>query len=306
MLNHNRIAAYFTLILGVFFLSLAFVPVQSADIAANKAVIQRYTDEIWVKGNLKAADDIIAGDFLAHFTDKPDEDWNTYATNTIGWIREQFSTVKIVSMAMIAEGDWVASAGLWGGTPTAGGKEILVSDIDFFRIENDKIAEFWALSNTVSMNQQFGFTPANGEVAAEKPWNVMVEPATASPAEIKARLFVDTLATNFHDVNQVLDDYTPDAAIHWISANVELKGSAALREAWDTTPIQHRVAPRIIVVEGNLSATRYTMFPYMEGGPALRTEMAVFNRFEGDKMAEEWAIWDEATLQLQQESATSK
>jgi predicted ester cyclase len=302
MLNRTRIGAYFALTLVVFLFSLSFVHAQVVDIMANKALVQRFADDIWIKGDLKVVDEIITDDFVANFTDKQDEDWKTYETNTLGWISAQFPTVKIITMVMIAEGDWVASAILWGGTPT-GGKEIQVSDIDFYRIENGKIAEFWPVSNTVSMNRQFDPASASGEVTADKPWDVKLEPNSASPAELRMRLLIDTLATNSHDVDQILNDYTPEAVLHWIPMGLELKGSKALRESWDTTPEQHRLAPRIIVAEGNLAATRYTMLPYVEGVPALRTELAVINRFEGDRIAEEWAIWDDATLQLQLEAA---
>ncbi len=296
---------FFAILLISLVMLTALPTTAQSGIEANKALIQRFIDEIWTKNNLKAADEIIADNFVAHFTDQPDADWKTYADNTLGWLAGAFTKGKLVPMVMIAEGDWVAFAMLWGGTSSEG-KEILVSDIDFFRIENGKIVEFWPASNTLSMNQQFGWMPATGEVTPDKPWDVKLEPNSASPAELKTRLLIDTLATNSHDMEQILNDYTPTAVLHWIPAGVELKGSKALRESWETTPMEHRIAPRIMVVEGNLAATRYTIFPYMESVPGLRAEMTVLDRFEGDKIAEEWAFWDEATLRLQQDAAATE
>ncbi len=277
---------------------------QEVDLEANKALVKRFVEEFWNAGNLSVANELVSDDFMAHFADKHDEDWDTYLINTWSWLRTVFPDMAVIPTVMIADGDMVATAGLWGGSFTGGedfdliptGEAIWVSNMDFFRIENGKIAELWDVSNTISMSEQFGFVESEDEVKAEVAWDVTFEPSNVFPEERRMQFLADTLAVNSLDVDQLVGGYTADAKIHWIPMGVELEGLEALRESWAATPPQHRIAPRITVMEGNLAATLYTMFPYVEGVPGLRTEMAVLNRFEGDKMAEEWAIWDEIGL----------
>lgn len=277
------------------------------DMAANKAVVTRFIEEVWNGGDLTVANEIIHENFVAHFTNSPDEDWEAYVANTWTPFRSIFPDITVKPTVMMADGDMVAMAGRWGGTFSGGedmglsptDQEVWVSSVEFYRVEDGRIAEFWDVSNMRSYDEQVGVVDTEGEVQPEVAWDVSLEPTNILPEERRLRLLEDTLAVNSFDVDQVVEDYTPDATLHWIPMGVELEGSAALRESWEMTPPQHRLAPRLIVAEGNLTATLYTMFPYVEGVPGLRTEMAVLNRFEGDKMAEEWAIWDDVALMAQ-------
>ena len=71
---------------------------------------------------------------------------------------------------VIAEGDKVASRGVWRGTHQgnfmgipATGKSVAVSYSDIWRFENGKAVENWVQMDMLGLMQQLGVAPAPGQ-----------------------------------------------------------------------------------------------------------------------------------------------
>ncbi|MBC8234821.1 ester cyclase, partial [bacterium] len=171
-----------------------------ADTEANKELAHRFHMDLFQAGNLDAADEIIAEDFVVHFEGLPPElrhgieGAKLYA---IG-IRTAFPDVQITHEDFIAEGDkvvirWVSRSthmgNLMGIPPT--GERVTATGIDIFRIENGKIAELWQNWNQYGMMQQVGVIPPDRE---DYGWGEPLE-VTGEPGEKEAN---KELAHRFH------------------------------------------------------------------------------------------------------------
>jgi steroid delta-isomerase-like uncharacterized protein len=142
---------------------------QSA-IEQNKAAARRWSEELWSRGNLAVADEIIAADYQRHdpgdpFPARGPEDVKRIVT----MLRSMLSDFHIEVEMMIAEGDFVVSRytatatdnkGYMGMPPT--GKAIRTPAIQIFRFANGKIVESWAARDDLGTLQQLGHLPSLG------------------------------------------------------------------------------------------------------------------------------------------------
>jgi predicted SnoaL-like aldol condensation-catalyzing enzyme len=92
----------------------------------NKALVRKFYEEVWVKGNLDVADEVFAPDYVRH--------------------------------DLRAGGRWTASGthlGRWGGIePT--GRQVTFSAVNIFRLEKGKVAEVWNHRDDLGLMQQVG------------------------------------------------------------------------------------------------------------------------------------------------------
>jgi steroid delta-isomerase-like uncharacterized protein len=121
------------------------------------------------KGDLQAADALLASDFAPHtpfpFTGSGIEAMNTIITTC----RNAFHGLTVTIEDMMAEGDKVTARfvargvhkGEFMGLPPTG-KEIALTGIEIFRIQDGKIAELWGEANLMGLMQQLGIIPAVG------------------------------------------------------------------------------------------------------------------------------------------------
>ena len=138
---------------------------QSNDLEKNKAVVQRYVDEMQNAHSLDNIEDIFAEDFVDHMASSG----GLYLGGMDGLKRgyatflNAFPDVHVTVEDMIAEGDKVVAyktlAGTHRGThlgipPT--GKSVQYQIISIYRIKNGKIAEYWGLQDEVSLKRQLG------------------------------------------------------------------------------------------------------------------------------------------------------
>jgi predicted SnoaL-like aldol condensation-catalyzing enzyme len=125
----------------------------------NQALAIRYHEDIFQKGKLEVADEILSPDFIIHNPVLPEEvrkgpaGTKEFASAVIAAVPD----IKIVHDDIFAKGDkvlirWTNSGTntgpLFGNPPT--GKPIIVTGFDLFRISNGKIIELW---------QQYNFAP---------------------------------------------------------------------------------------------------------------------------------------------------
>lgn len=130
----------------------------------NNALVLRFVEEFWSKGNLSVADELMADDVIIH---QPQvggvaglKAFNTY-------LRTAFPDWRSTPEELISEGDMVAER--WTGRGThrgefqgvgATGRVVEVPGVVFYRIAHGKIAEFRGHFDQFSMMQQLGRVPA--------------------------------------------------------------------------------------------------------------------------------------------------
>ena len=136
-------------------------------LAQHKAAVRRWSEELWGRGNLAVADEIIAADYVRHdpgdpFPARGPEDVKRIVT----MLRSMLPDLRIEVEAMIAEGDMVVSrytttatdsVGYMGMPPT--GKAIRTAAIQIFRFSGGKIVESWAARDDLGTLRQLGHLP---------------------------------------------------------------------------------------------------------------------------------------------------
>lgn len=116
----------------------------------NKGLIQRFYDEVINGGNLAAIDDIFSEDVVDHAAGRKQNSGIGGIRESIQSLRNAFPDINANSEFMISEGDliaerWVSAGthrGRFTGVPPTG-KQITVTGINIYRIQDGKIAERW-------------------------------------------------------------------------------------------------------------------------------------------------------------------
>ena len=136
----------------------------------NKAAAKRWSEELWGRGNLAVADEIIAADYVRHDPGDPfpahgPEDVKRIVT----MLRGMLPDFKIELEATVAQGDMVVSRYTATATDTKGymglpptGRKIRTSAMQMFRFANGKIVESWAVRDDLGTLRQLGHLPAAG------------------------------------------------------------------------------------------------------------------------------------------------
>ena len=138
----------------------------------NKAIIRRWIEEAWNKGNVEVADELYAADFKAKDSNDPTkilrgpEGIKQYVIET----RTALPDIRFTIDHLVAEGDTVVGAftirgthkgALFGIPPT--GKIAVFSAVDIWRFERSKIVErHLAVMDRLSILQQLGIIPPMG------------------------------------------------------------------------------------------------------------------------------------------------
>ena len=132
----------------------------------NKAVVQRWFDEVWNEGRADAIDELFDENGIAHgLSDDPSNPLKGPANfrpfHTV--FREAFPNMKIVVDDMVAEGDKVAARcsvhaqheGAFMGK-AATQSAVAFTGITIVRIANGKIVEAWNNFDFMTLHRQVG------------------------------------------------------------------------------------------------------------------------------------------------------
>ncbi|MCK6623763.1 MAG: ester cyclase [Anaerolineae bacterium] len=138
----------------------------------NKAIARRFFEEIWNKGNLAVADELLALNVVLHIPGQPDGDivgLAAYKVRVITYLRTAFPDLQSTIEEMVAEGDkvvvrwtWRAThrGEFWGVAPT--GQQITYEGISILRLADGKIVDDRFQADMLGLMQQFGAIPGPG------------------------------------------------------------------------------------------------------------------------------------------------
>jgi steroid delta-isomerase-like uncharacterized protein len=137
-------------------------------IDANKAIVRRFIDEIFIQGRKDAVDELLADDFVGHTwpsTGDPKADLKSAIDRT----SKGLSDPRFMIEDLIAEGDRVAvrltaeatQTGELMGMP-ASGKRYSIGEIHIFRVAGGKVVEHWHQFDQMGMMRQLGAMPGGG------------------------------------------------------------------------------------------------------------------------------------------------
>ena len=135
----------------------------------NKALVQRFFEEVINQRNLAALDQFVTPGGVNHTVPAglPEE-----ANQFLGLYLNAFPDVKATVEDLMTDGDKVVARVSYRGThqgtfrgipPT--GKQIAVMGINIFRIANGKLVEHWGITDRLAVLHQLGVVPPLAQVS---------------------------------------------------------------------------------------------------------------------------------------------
>ena len=121
---------------------------------AIKAVVRRFNDEVIVKGDRAAFDNLISPDFVNRSAPPsaptgPESMWNTFQNI----LRPSLSGLNVTIFDQVAEGDKVTTRKAITGTHTgslmgiaATGRDVSIDVIDVVRVVDGRYVEHWGIN----------------------------------------------------------------------------------------------------------------------------------------------------------------
>jgi steroid delta-isomerase-like uncharacterized protein len=136
----------------------------------NKAVIRRLIKEVYNDGNLDVVDELVAADIFDHGAVPEHRHGIAGFKHVMEWVRTFSCDVHYEIDDIIAEGEKVAVRMTQSGTQTGSvrgnpptGKRFSVDYVHWFRLEDGKVAEMWAVRDDLSRLEQLGLIPVAGD-----------------------------------------------------------------------------------------------------------------------------------------------
>ena len=137
----------------------------------DKALVLRFVEEIFNRGNMSVVDELFAPDFVEHEelpAGIPNDREGVIQLTTM--LRSAFPDFKATIDDIIAEGNKVVIRMTWRGTQKGefmgvppSGKSVAVGVIDIIRIADGQFVEHWGQMDSMGMMQQLGVIPAPGQ-----------------------------------------------------------------------------------------------------------------------------------------------
>ena len=133
----------------------------------NKAIYRRIMEEVFGRGNIALADQLIAANYVEHETLPGLEPGLEGFKQMVTSFRAAFPDMRGTVEDMVAEGEKVVGRYTMRGThrgefmgmaPT--GKQVTVTGIDILRFDRGKVVEHWGMADQMSMMQQLGAIPS--------------------------------------------------------------------------------------------------------------------------------------------------
>ena len=131
--------------------------------AENRRITRRVLEELFEKGNLDAADELIHADFVNHEAPRDNPQGPEGLKETVSWLRGLWGPMHAEIEDEICENDKVVArvsmtghhVGEFLGTPPSG-KEFTTEHIHIWRIADGKVIEHWSVRDDLSQALQLG------------------------------------------------------------------------------------------------------------------------------------------------------
>ena len=138
----------------------------------NKALVRRYFDTIWNKGQFEREPEFVALDIVVHAPPIPGiPDGIAGPLTIVGTFRAAMPDIHLTQDVLFGDGDKVVQIWTTRGIHSGGdlfgfpatGKEMVLTGINIFRVANGRIAERWGTMDLMGLMQQLGVAPAGPE-----------------------------------------------------------------------------------------------------------------------------------------------
>jgi len=135
----------------------------------NKALAQRWLEEVWNKGDLSLIDELIAPNYVLHDPTRPGLRGRAGIKESIAMFRTAFPDLHFTIEDQVAESEKIVTRytvqgthlGTLMGIP-ATGKQGTITGIDIYRIMDGQIEEAWSNWDTLGLLQRIGVIPPLG------------------------------------------------------------------------------------------------------------------------------------------------
>lgn len=135
----------------------------------NKALAQRWLEEVWNKGDLSLIDELIAPNYVLHDPTRPGLKGRAGIKESIAMFRTAFPDLHFTIEDQVAEREKIVTRYTVQGThlgPLMGipatGKQGIITGIDIYRITDGQIEEAWSNWDTLGLLQRMGVIPPMG------------------------------------------------------------------------------------------------------------------------------------------------
>ncbi len=312
----NRWIAALTSVLLVAAFSLSAAYAQESSTDANRQLVIAFIDQVFNAGDVAAADQFVTPEYIQNTPGVPSG--SQALQGMVAGLHTAFPDIQYTVYEMAAEGDYVAARLVISGTQEgdfmgiqATGNRVAAQSINFWRVEEGKLAEHWEVIDQLSFFQQLGIIP-NGAPAPEdlSMFGVPLVERTPEPAASEDTLtVVEGLykdALNTRDIVAAERFIAPDYVWHNPFVGPGLKGFqdfyTAIYEAFPD--VQREI--NLTVTEGDLAFVLSTITGTHEGGEQLYGIPPTFNpinyvsadvfRVSDGLVVEQWDVGDYFTL----------
>ncbi len=136
----------------------------------NKGMVRHALEELYAKGKLDLAEELVHPAFVDHEPAHPDQPTGPESVKrTVQRLRSAFGDLQFEVEDEIAEGDKVVQRVIMSGRHTGPllgreptGKEFAVRHVYIWRIADGKIIEHWGSRDDLGLVQQLGLLSAPG------------------------------------------------------------------------------------------------------------------------------------------------
>ena len=135
----------------------------------NKTLFRRAYEELWNRGNLSVADELIAPDFINYSASPGSNRGPESMRGSVAWARNAFPDLHFEIEELVGEGDIVAGrltvsgthrGSLMGEPPT--GRSVRNNHMHFVRFRDGKVVEHWGVREDLGMMRQLGLVVVPG------------------------------------------------------------------------------------------------------------------------------------------------
>jgi steroid delta-isomerase-like uncharacterized protein len=140
----------------------------------HKALVRRFYDEVWNQGRLEVVDELNAPTFVERTPAPGLPPTKEGVKALVAMYRTAFPDTQFTVDDVLAEGDGVAVRWTARGTHQrelqgipATNKQVTVTGMDLYRLDNGKIAEHWGTWDQLGLLQQLGAIPAPEQATRE-------------------------------------------------------------------------------------------------------------------------------------------